>query len=283
MAARSLLGLLARFAVIGLTAMGLGAAVARADVPPTAVDLALVLAIDVSGSIDEAEAKLQRQGYIDAFRDPALSAVIANGPRGKIAVTYFEWSSHGDHRLVADWTVIDGLDAARGFAETLANEPIRIGLRTSISGAIEYGIVLLERAPMSSGRRTIDISGDGPNNDGRFILDARQQAIDRGIAINGLPIINDRPNRFGFPNLPDLDLYYEHCVVAGGNAFVIVARDFNDFAAAVKRKLVMEIAEAPTPGMPLRHAAASPRVGYPPGCDVGERQSREFWQRRGLN
>jgi hypothetical protein len=267
----------------GVLAAGLYAMAARADVPPVPVDLALALAVDVSGSIDPDEAALQRQGYVSAFSDPTVVGVIGNGPHGKIAVAYYEWASHGDHRLVVDWMVIDGLASARAFADALAAQPIRIGLRTSISGAIEYGIDLLEQAAVVPTRRTIDISGDGPNNDGRYILDARQQAVDKGININGLPVINERPNRYGFPNLPDLDLYYEHCVIAGQNAFVVVARDFQDFAAAVKRKLVLEIADASPEPTLRRYAAAAPGAGYPQGCDVGERQSREFWRRRSLD
>ena len=273
----------AQWTLAALAAAGLVAVTARAEVPPTAVDLALVLAIDVSGSIDEDEAKLQRQGYVSAFSDPAIGALIGTGPHGKIAVAYLEWSSYGDHRLLVDWTVIDGPSSAKAFADALAEEPIRIGLRTSISGAIEYSLSLFDRAPLSPTRRIIDISGDGPNNDGRYVLEARQAAIEHNIGINGLPIINNRPNRYGFPNLPDLDLYYEHCVIAGTNAFIVVAQDFHDFAAAVKRKLVLEIADEAPPAQRRRYAASGPRSGYPPGCDVGERQSREFWQRRGFN
>jgi hypothetical protein len=267
----------------GVLAAGVYGMAARADVPPVPVDLALALAVDVSGSIDPDEAALQRQGYVSAFTDPAVVGVIGNGPHGKIAVAYYEWASQNDFRLVVDWMVIDGPASARAFADALAAQPIRIGLRTSISGAIEYGIGLLEQAAVIPTRRTIDISGDGPNNDGRYILDARQTAVDKGININGLPVINDRPNRFGFPNLADLDLYYEHCVIAGQNAFIVVARDFKDFAAAVKRKLVLEIADAPPEPSLRQYAAAAPGAGYPPGCDVGERQSREFWRRRSLD
>jgi len=248
---------------------------------PAAVDLALALAIDVSGSIDPDEATMQRQGYVSAFSDPEIAAVIRTGPHGRIAVAYFEWASYGDTRMVAEWSVIDGPASAKAFADRLAAEPIRIGLRTSISGAIEFGVALLEKLPQPALRRTIDISGDGPNNDGRFILDARRVALDKEIAINGLPIINERPNRFGFPNLPDLDLYYEGCVIGGPSAFVVVARDFRDFATAVKRKLVQEIADLAPPPARRRYAAATSGANYGPGCDVGERQSRDFWRRRG--
>jgi hypothetical protein len=257
------------------------ASTARSEVPPVAVDLALALAVDVSGRIDPDEAQLQRQGYVSAFSDPTVVGVIGTGPRGKIAVAYYEWASNHDWRLVVDWTVIEDEKSARAFADALAAQPIRIGLRTSISGAIEYGVQLLERAPVLATRRTIDISGDGPNTVGRYILDARQMAVDKGIAINGLPVINERPNRYGFPNLPDLDLYYEGCVIAGQNAFIVVAKDFQDFAVAVKRKLVLEIADlpAPTPAR-RRYAAMAPGQRYAPGCDIGERQSRDFWRRR---
>ena len=269
----------AAFAVLLFAGLGLPREV-RADVPPTAVDLALVLAIDVSGSIDPEEAALQRQGYVSAFADPAIGDLVGQGAHGRIAVSYFEWASYGDYRVVAEWTVIDGRTSAKAFADRLAAEPIRIGLRTSISGAIDFALGLLDTPNLAPTRRTIDISGDGPNNDGRFILDARRVALDKGVAINGLPIINDRPNRYGFPNLPDLDLYYEGCVIGGPHAFIVVARDFKDFAAAVKRKLVLEIADR-SPEPRRRRYAAAGEGPYAPGCDVGERQSREFWRRRG--
>jgi hypothetical protein len=273
----------ARAILAGVLALGLLGSAARADVPPTAVDLALALAVDVSGSIDPDEAALQRQGYVSAFSDPTVVGVIRTGQHGRIAVAYYEWASNLDFRLVVDWTVIDGADAARAFADQLAAQPIRIGLRTSISGAIEYGVQLIERAPVTATRRVIDISGDGPNNDGRYVLDARQAALDKGISINGLPVLNERPNRYGFPNLPDLDLYYEGCVIGGPNAFIVVAKSFPDFAVAVKRKLVLEIADLPAPKPERRRYAAVASERYAPGCDVGERQSRDFWRRRALD
>lgn len=273
----------------------LGLCAALSAVPVVAaeeqVDLELALAVDVSGSVDQDEALLQRQGYVDAFRDPEIHRAIAGGIIGKIAVTYFEWASSGDNRVLVDWTLIQDAASARIFAATLAEAPIRTGLRTSISGAIEFAVPRFGANGFQGNRRVIDISGDGPNNDGALVDLARERAVAAGIVINGLPIVNDRPNRFGFPNMADLDKYYEGCVIAGPGAFVVVAEDFKSFAAAVRRKLLLEIAGA-IPDRPQRFAEGRPRAprrilvsntGYAPGCDIGERRSREYYRDRFLS
>lgn len=264
-----------------------------ADLP---VDLELVLAIDISGSIDADEAKLQRQGYVDALRDPEIHKAIKAGIIGRIAVTYFEWSSFDHKSIVAGWTLIDGPKAALELAAYLAEVPVRTGMRTSITGAILFAMPMFEGNGFEGTRKVIDISGDGPNNDGGDVTESRDEAVAKGIVINGLPIINERPNRFGFPVLQDLDKYYEACVIGGPGAFVVVARDFDSFAAAVRRKMLLEIAGmlpptrhakavTPAPQHPLRQLAQSSplqqnRPGYSGGCDVGERQSRDFWRQR---
>ncbi len=250
------------------------------------IDLELVLAIDISGSIDPEEAKLQREGYVAAFEDPELIRAMTDGMHGRIAVAYFEWASAWQQRLVVDWTLIDGKQASLGFAKKLGEVPIIIGQRTSISGAIGYALPMFGRKGYQATRRVIDISGDGPNNDGDFIWTARELAAAAGVTVNGLAIINDRPNRWGFPTSPDLDLYYEACVITGPGAFVIVARDFQSFGEAVKKKLLLEVAGKMPPARPKTlRALTDPRrnihrIEYAPGCDIGERQSREFWQRR---
>jgi hypothetical protein len=258
------------------------------------VDLALALAIDISGSIDPDEAHLQRQGYVDAFRDPVIVKAILGGPNGRIAVAYYEWSDSWMQKLLLDWTLLDSEAAIQAFAQRLADAPISIARRTSISGAIRYAIPLFGRAVYEPTRKVLDISGDGSNNDGGMVTDMRHEALKERISINGLPIMNDRPNPFGFPNETDLDEYYLHCVTGGPRSFVEVARSFEDFPRAVRKKLLQEVADvAPRvlkPGIQFaqsgrREPAESDytkfvRPGYEPGCDVGERRSREFWQKR---
>ena len=207
------------------------------------VDLALALAIDISGSIDPDEAKLQREGYVQAFRDPVIMKAILGGSHGRIAVAYYEWSDAWVQRLLIDWTLLDSEAAITSFTTRLANAPISIARRTSISGAIRYAIPLFGRSPFEAERKVLDISGDGSNNDGGLVTDMRYEALKERIVINGLPIMNDRPNPFGFPSETDLDKYYLHCVTGGPRSFVEVAQNFEDFPRAVRKKLLQEVAE----------------------------------------
>ncbi|MBI2737471.1 MAG: DUF1194 domain-containing protein [Rhodospirillales bacterium] len=271
------------------------------------VDLALALGIDISGSIDPDEAKLQREGYVQAFRDPVIVRAILGGSNGRIAVAYYEWSDAWVQRLLIDWTLLDSEDAIMAFATRLANAPISIARRTSISGAIRYAIPLFGRSPYEAARKVLDISGDGSNNDGGLVTDMRYEALKEKIVINGLPIMNDRPNPFGFPSEADLDKYYLHCVTGGPRSFVEVAMNFEDFPRAVRKKLLQEVANigpefgpvsdfdiglGPLPdGAQIAQNDRRPvraeddytkfvRPEYELGCDIGERRSREFWQRR---
>jgi hypothetical protein len=267
------------------------------------VDLALALGIDISGSIDPDEAKLQREGYVQAFRDPVIIKAILGGSHGRIAVAYYEWSDAWVQRLLIDWTLLDSEAAIEAFTTRLANAPISIARRTSISGAIRYAIPLFGRSPYEAERKVLDISGDGSNNDGGLVTDMRYEALKEKIVINGLPIMNDRPNPFGFPSETDLDKYYLHCVTGGPRSFVEVARNFEDFPRAVRKKLLQEVADlgprhdfdigvGPLPdGTQLAQSGRRPvrgeddytrfvRPEYELGCDIGERRSREFWQRR---
>lgn len=280
-------------------------AVSAAAQERKAVDLALSLAIDISGSIDPEEAHLQRQGYVQAFRDPVIVKAILGGPNGRIAVSYFEWSDSWLQKLLIDWTLLDSETAIAAFATRLDDAQISIARRTSISGAIRYAVPLFARAPYDADRKVLDISGDGSNNDGMLVTDMRYEALKEKIVINGLPIMNDRPNPFGFPNEADLDKYYLACVTGGPRSFVEVARNFEDFPRAVRKKLLQEVADrgprsdfdigalprqrdgvqlAQT-GRPRRQRGDEDytkfiRPEYELGCDVGERRSREFWQRR---
>ena len=270
------------------------------------VDLSLALAIDISGSIDPDEAKLQREGYVQAFRDPVIVKAILGGPNGRIAVAYYEWSDSWMQKLLVDWTLLDSEASIAAFANRLADLPISIARRTSISGAIRYAIPLFGRSPYEPTRKVLDISGDGSNNDGGLVTDMRYEALKERIVINGLPIMNDRPNPFGFPNETDLDRYYLHCVTGGPRSFVEVARNFEDFPRAVRKKLLQEVADRDrgphsdfdvgaielkngvqlAQGNRPRHVSEDSdytkfvKPEYELGCDVGERRSREFWQRR---
>lgn len=276
------------FPVLVLAAALLAASVAlRPAHARETVDLELVLAVDVSGSIDEEEAILQRKGYIEALNHPQVLAAIKAGYHGRIAVIYIEWA--GDHyqRLVADWTVIGDAAGARKFTDAVAKVPVSVELWTSISGAIAYTARLFDPERFSSKRRVIDISGDGPNNRGENVAVTRDMAVRMGITINGLAIINDRPSRYGLMPMPNLDYYYEDCVIGGRGAFVVVAESFNDFARAVRRKLVLEIAGWDAEP---RHADANARLlhfvadGGPkarrdhrrPPCDYGERRRMDM-------
>ena len=259
---------LAALALAAVIVVG-GPAEGRSD---TAVDLELVLAVDVSGSVDPEEARLQRDGYIQAFLDPRVVEAIQSGFLGRIAVVYFEWAGFGYNRIVVDWTLIAGADDARAFSAALAAKPIVTARRTSISEALQFAQPLFDGNGFAARRRVIDISGDGPNNHGRLVTLSRDEIVTAGITINGLPIVNGRPGRFGRPPMPDLDLYYRDCVIGGRSAFMVVADTFTDFARAIRRKLILEIAGR-TPARPfsLVHRVAQRQA---PPCDAGERRWR---------
>jgi hypothetical protein len=211
---------------------------ARAEKEP--VDVLLVLAVDVSRSIDEEEARLQRQGYREAIADPRVVAAIQSGTLGAIALAYVEWGSADYQRQVLPWTLIDGVESARAWAGQLEAAP-RVSMNwTSISGAIEYSMRVLDNAPFEGTRRVIDISGDGVNNSGAPVTLLRDLAVEAGITINGLPILNDR-SPFGRPPSMPLDQYFQEFVIGGPGSFMVPADDFDSFHSAVLRKLIREI------------------------------------------
>lgn len=236
--------------------------------PPEEVDVALVLAVDVSYSMDLDELALQRNGYIEAFRSRELHDAIAKGAIGKIAVTYFEWAGTNFQHIVRPWKIIDGPAAAIAFAEELGEAPTRRGRRTSISAAIDLSVSLLEQANVAAMRKVIDISGDGANNDGRPVTAARDEAGARGISINGLPVMLKQASYFDIDNL---DVYYQDCVVTGIGAFVIPIRERHQFVDATRTKLVREIAEAP----PEATVQKVQNAGSNATCLAGERQWRD--------
>lgn len=205
------------------------------------VDVLLVLAVDVSRSIDEEEARLQREGYREALGDPRVVEAISRGMIGAIAVAYVEWAGIEYQRLVLPWTRIGSQAEADRWVDALAEAPRASISWTSISGAIDFSRRVLAEAPYEGTRRVIDVSGDGVNNSGRPSEMARDEAVAEGIVINGLPIVNDRPTFGRMPPMP-LDQYFAQNVIGGPGAFMIVAEDFTVFAQAVRRKLIREIA-----------------------------------------
>jgi hypothetical protein len=209
------------------------------------VDLLLVLSSDVSRSVDHPKFLLQREGYATAISDPHVIDAIRSGPHQRIAVCFVEWSGFGAQKLVIDWTVIDGPAAARKFGDQLLELPRSFADRTSISGGIEFAMAQLERAPFEAARRTIDVSGDGTNNAGRDVKIARDEAVAKGIVVNGLVILSDRPVPWNaeHTNPPGgLERYYQDNVIGGPGAFVLVAENFNSFGRAIIKKMIAEIA-----------------------------------------
>ena len=249
-------------------ALVVGALAAPAFAAAESVDLELVIATDVSRSIDHQEALLQREGVAAAFRNQAVIRAIGSGILGRIGVAYIDYSSRAYNRIVVDWTIVGDRKSAEAFAARLLAAPLTFGRRTSISDAIEMAQEMIETNALEGTRRAIDVSGDGPNNHGRLVSAVRDAAIARRIAINGLPIVNDRGAYSRRFYLPDLDKYYLGCVIGGPGAFLVVANSFEDFARAIRRKLILEIA-----GTPPRFIRASSPTGYvyPKGCDIGER------------
>jgi hypothetical protein len=210
------------------------------------VDLLLVLAVDVSRSIDDDEARLQREGYRSAMTDPRVLEAIRAGMMGAIAVAYVEWAGSDYQRLVIPWTHIGSTAEAEAWAEALEQAP-RVALSwTSISGGLDFSMRTLTESPFEGTRRVIDVSGDGVNNSGVPVEAVRDRVVAQGVTINGLPIMNDRPT-FGRPSPMPLDQYYREAVIGGEGAFLIAAEDFESFGNAVRRKLVREIAGLPGP------------------------------------
>ena len=221
-----------------------GPAGARAET----VDLLLVLAADVSRSIDEDEFNLQRKGYAQAMTDPRVLRAISGGRHHAIAVTFVEWSGAADQNVVIDWTLVRDEEGAAGVAATMLSAPRSFLGRTSISAAIDFAMQRLAAAPDRADKRIIDVSGDGTNNAGRSITEARDEAVAAGVTINGLAIINTRSSPgYAFHTQPPggLPKYYEENAIGGPGAFLIHIEDFNSFAEAITRKLVSEIAGIP--------------------------------------
>jgi hypothetical protein len=276
---RARLASIAIVALLGAAAVaGLGsglasppASVKRVQAQATTVDVQLVLAVDISYSMDMEELALQREGYIAALTSPEFMQAIRQGMNGRVAVLYFEWAGVEIQRIIVPWRMIDGPESADAFASEIARAPVRRGSRTSISGALAFAVPLFESGGYKGLRRVIDVSGDGVNNNGPPVTLVRDEVLAKGITINGLPIMLKRPN-VGTMDIENLDVYYEDCVIGGPGAFVVPIRAREEFKSAIRTKLVLEIAGR-TPLTPLLPASASrPRIS----CTIGE----QMWQQR---
>ena len=221
-----------------LLVLGMGSPAAA----QTPVDLQLVLAVDASGSVNAERFELQRRGYVEAFRDKqVLQAIGGGGANQSIAVAMFQWTGPSLQRQIVPWTIVKNAETAEAVASLMATTPRQLfSGGTSISGAIDYAMKWFPHSPFQSERRVIDVSGDGSNNSGRSVLRARDEAISAGVVINGLPILAWEPQ---------LDLYYKDNVIGGPGSFMIVARDFEIFADAILKKMILEIAGAPSRGV----------------------------------
>jgi len=215
-----------------------------APAAPQQVDLKLVLAVDVSGSIDSEEFQLEREGTADAFADPEVLKAIQGGSLGKIAVAMLDFSSPQFDKVILDWTVIKDKASAMAFADNIRNAPRTPGRRTSVSSALELGSLLLESSEKDivATRRVIDVTGDGPNNDGNSMTEAHDKTIAQGVIVNGLPVMDEMANGY----FPELDKYYAGCVTGGRGAFVVVVHSYKDYSAAMRHKLILEISQNET-------------------------------------
>nr|WP_188577405.1 DUF1194 domain-containing protein [Azorhizobium oxalatiphilum] len=253
--------------------MAQAAGVSRSTALPT-VDVALVLAVDVSYSMDVEEQALQREGYAQALVSPEFLTALKLGPNGRIIVAYVEWAGDGEQKLVMPWRMIDGPESARAVSAEIASAPLRRVYRTSISGGLLFSAALFPDSGYKALRQVIDVSGDGVNNQGPRVDTTRDEVVSRGITINGLPLMLKRPNSASL-DIENLDQYYEDCVIGGPGAFVIPVREREEFIRAIKTKMVLEVAGVkPPPRAPLVVPAVNPpRVS----CTVGERIWGERW------
>jgi Protein of unknown function (DUF1194) len=248
---------------------------ARADT----VDLLLVLAVDVSLSMDLDEQRLQRDGYVAALRDPMVLKAIASGTQGRIAVTYVEWAGPQLQATVLPWTLIDGPESAERFAATLEAKPISRARMTSISGALVYADRTIAESPFKGARRVIDVSGDGPNNAGFHVVPTRDEIVAKGIVINGLPLLLKTSQSWSAFDIPNLDAYYADCVIGGPGSFSIPVRDKSEIGTAIRKKLVLEISDlggSETVGGLLHRTQLAPK-SEPADCLIGEKLWRQYF------
>jgi hypothetical protein len=237
----------------------------------TEVDVELVLAVDISFSMDPDEQELQREGYMHALTSTEFLRALRDGIHGKIALTYFEWANINDRRIIVPWRLIDGPEAADAFVAEIARAPYRRASRTSVSGALEFGAQLFENSGFKGLRKVIDVSGDGVNNNGPPVTIMRDEVLSKGIVINGLPIMIKQQFNSGM-DIEMLDVYFEDCVVGGPGSFVIPIKERDKFKEATRTKLVQEIAAVPPMPQVVPVSSKAPRVP----CMIGE----QLWQQR---
>jgi hypothetical protein len=224
--------------------------------------------------MDMDELALQREGYAQAIVSKEFLQALKNGPNGRILVTYFEWAASTDQKIIIPWRVIDGPETADAVASEIIRTPVRRASRTSISGAITFAMQLFDENLQRGIRRVIDISGDGPNNNGAPVVVARDAALEKGVIINGLPIMVKEPS-YSTMDIDNLDLYYEDCVIGGPGSFVVTIKERDKFKEAIRTKLLLEVAGR-TPERPVVPAAGrEPRVN----CMVGEKIWQDRWGR----
>ena len=251
-----------------------------ADKSPNAipVDVELVIAVDVSYSMDPEEQALQREGYVMALTSREFMRALREGANSKIAITYFEWAGQFDQKIIVPWRLIEGPESADAVANEIAAAPYRRASRTSIAGALTFAKPLFDHSGYRGLRRVIDVSGDGANNAGPLIVPTRDDVLSAGITINGLPIMLKRPAR-GTMDIENLDIYYEDCVIGGPGAFVVPIHDRKQFVEATRTKLVLEISGREPERRVVPVSAEAPRIS----CTIGEKMWQDRWGGRGFD
>jgi hypothetical protein len=242
------------------------------------VDAELVLAVDISYSMDPEEQALQREGYVFALTSAEFLNALKGGMHGRIAVSYVEWAGIAEQRLVIPWRLVDGDAGASAFAAEIMAAPYRRAYRTSIAGALRFSAPLFENNGFQGIRRIIDVSGDGTNNQGPLVTVVRDEVVAKGVTINGLPIMLKRPNAATM-DIDNLDVYYEDCVIGGPDAFVVPIRDREKFKEATRTKLVLEIASREPELRVVPAQARAPRIS----CTIGERMWQDRWGGGGID
>ena len=260
--------------VAGIAAPNLRNQLADTKDNTASVDVELILAVDVSYSMDMDELAIQREGYAQAIISKEFLQALKTGPNGKISVTYFEWAASSDQKIIIPWRVIDGPETADAVANEIMKTPIRRASRTSISGAIYFAMPLFDENPYRGLRRVIDISGDGPNNNGAPVVGAREEALAKGITINGLPIMVKEPS-YSTMDIENLDWYYEDCVIGGPGSFVVPIKDRDKFKEAIRTKLLLEVAGRTPERRIVPVVEKVPRVS----CLIGEKIWQDRWGR----
>lgn len=237
----------------------------------TDVDVELVLAVDVSYSMDPDEQALQREGYVIALKSREFLDALQHLTLGRVALTYIEWAGVSDQKILVPWRLIDSPESDAAVADEIARAPYRRAYRTSISGGLAFAAAQLESSPYR-GRRVIDVSGDGANNQGPPVVGVRDELVAKGATINGLPIML-KPPAPGSVDIDNLDIYYEDCVIGGPSAFVVPIKERDQFIAATRTKLLLEIADRQPPPHVRLTSAEAPRIS----CTIGERLWRQRW------